>query len=226
MKLKLAKPSTPFLIALVFLLAGSLIGKPILRWVTAQYDAYKASTITLTASASEYQKLLETIRVAQPGQTLKQPVPAEFLISEKIFQAAIAPDMLGRSSQYEPYTSNGKLACAWMVNKVLEKALNAHLGQNRLYVPSIVEDLDRGAGKRIAQTQTRRGDIAISNGTNYEKGLWHIGICANPTCTLVLSNSPFTSRFAWLSDANFDGAFAHYPGETTFYRVTRLTDGF
>lgn len=106
-----------------------------------------------------------------------------------------------------------------MVNKVVQKALNYQIGQNPLYVPSMVEALDGGIGQRLEQNQTKRGDLAIAKGTDYERGLWHIGICANDRCTLVLSNSPFTSRFDWLSDINFEGAFDQYPGKTTFYRV-------
>ena len=86
-------------------------------------------------------------------------------------KSAIDPDLLGRSSQYEPNTSNGKLACAWMVNKVIKKALNYQIGKNLLYVPSLVESLDNGTGRRIDQYETRRGDIAIANGTDYQEGL-------------------------------------------------------
>ena len=138
-------------------------------------------------------------------------------------KSAIDPDLLGRSSQYEPNTINGKLACAWMVNKVIKKALNYQIGKNLLYVPSLVESLDNGTGRRIDQYETRRGDIAIANGTDYQEGLWHIGICANDKCNLVLSNSPFTTQFNWLSDAKFDGAFDKYPGKTIFYRVIKGT---
>lgn len=218
---RMDKPSSAFLIMLGFLLLTGLFGRPAARWAKAQYDWYRASTTPLTATTEEYDRLLALIRKQQRGQPLQRSIDAEQAIPEKLFQAAISPDILGRSSQYEPNTSNGKLACAWMVNKVVQKALGYQIGQNPLYVPSMVEALDRGSGKRIEQSQTKRGDLAISNGTDYEKGLWHIGVCANDTCTLVLSNSPFTSRFEWLSDANFDGAFDHYPGNTTFYRVTK-----
>lgn len=193
--------------------------KPAFKLARETYDNYKASTTTLTMPESEYQRLLKTIQAQQPNQSLEQTVPKEFAISEKIFQAAIAPDMLGRISRYEPNTSSGMLACAAMVNKVFQKALNRTIGTNILYVPSMVEDFDNGQGKRLEQSQTRRGDIAIANGTDYENGLWHIGICMNDRCSLVLSNSPETRKFDWLSDANYDGAFDHNPGKTTFYRV-------
>jgi hypothetical protein len=213
------RPSGGFLIALAVLLVSAIAAKPAAKWARATYDNYKASTTQLTASDEDYRRLLKMIQAQQPGQRLEQPIATEFAVSEKIFQAAISPELLGRDSQYEPNTSSGKLACARMVNLVLKKALNYEIGANTLYVPSIVEALDRGTGKRLDQSQTKRGDIAIANGTDYEKGLWHIGICANDKCTLVLSNSPFVTRFNWLSDANFDGAFDQYPGRTTFYRV-------
>lgn len=220
---KLSKPSAEFLVVLGFLAILVIAGKPMLRIAKEKYDGYKANTATLTASQTEYRHLRTMIQAQQPGQPFDRSIPTEFAIPEKIFQAAIDPDLLGRSSQYEPNTSNGKLACAWMVNKVIKKALNYQIGENLLYVPSVVEELDNGTGKRINQNQTRRGDIAIANGTNYQEGLWHIGICANDQCNLVLSNSPFTTKFNWLSDAKFDGAFDQYPGKTTFYRVIKGT---
>jgi hypothetical protein len=217
----------PFTVSRSFLVVLGVLGvmtigfKPALKLGREAYDKYKANTTTLTMPESEYQQLLRTIQAQQPKQTLEQSGSQEFGISEKIFQAAIAPDLLGRISQYEPNTSGGTLACAAMVNKVLKKALNTTIGENTLYVPSMVEAFDRGQGKRLEQSQTRRGDIAIANGTDYENGLWHIGICMTDRCNLVLSNSPESLKFNWLSDANFDGAFDHNPGKTTFYRVTR-----
>jgi hypothetical protein len=216
---KYLRPSSGFLMALGVLLIAAIVAKPTARWARATYDTYKASTTELTASESEYRYLLKMIQAQQPGQTLDQPVPPELAVSEKIFRSAISPNLLGRSSQYEPNTSSGKLACARMVNLTLKSALSYEIGANPLYVPSVVAALDGGEGQRLEQSQTKRGDIAIANGTDYETGLWHIGICASDKCTLVLSNSPVTTRFNWLSDAKFDGAFDQYPGKTTFYRV-------
>ncbi|MBW4521999.1 MAG: hypothetical protein KME16_20145 [Scytolyngbya sp. HA4215-MV1] len=214
-------PSPPFLVTICVLFLLSIVGKPIAQWTEATYDAYQADHAILTASDTRYRRLLKLIQAQQPGQTLSRSVPAALAIPEQIFQTAISRDLLGRSSRYEPNTSHGKLACARMVNRVVQKAFNYQIGQNPLYVPSVVQALEGGVGRRIEQGQTRRGDIAIANGTDYAKGLWHIGICVTDRCTLVLSNSPFTSRFAWLSDANFDGAFEQHPGKTTFYRVVK-----
>ncbi len=213
------KLSRSFLVTVGVLGVMTIGFKPTFKLARETYDNYKASTTALTMPESEYQLLLKTIQAQQPKQRLEQAVPQEFATSEKIFQASIAPDLLGRISRYEPNTSSGLLACAAMVNKVFQKALNRTIGTNTLYVPSMVDAFDNGQGKRIEQSQTRRGDIAIANGTDYENGLWHIGICMSDRCGLVLSNSPETRQFDWLSDANFDGAFDHNPGKTTFYRV-------
>jgi hypothetical protein len=217
--------SKGFLITLGILLPLAVMGKPASRWLKAQYDVYRGSTRSVTATPAMYRQLLAEIRQKQPDQQLTPKLTPRLSsqedISERIFQAAIAPELLGRSSEFEPYTHNGRLACAVMVNRAIQGAVGRTIGQNPLYVPSIVAELDGGRGKRIAQAQTKRGDLAISNGTDYERGLWHIGICVNDGCRVVLSNSPTETQFNWLSDSNFEGAFAHYPGETTFYRLVQ-----
>ncbi len=213
------RPSRSFVVMVAVLLGAAIARKPTLRFFKAQYDSYKGRTTTLTATDAEHQQLLRQIQAQQPKQTLDLQRGNQFPLSEKVFQAALSPELLGRSSRYEPYTHNGKLACAWMVNMVLQEAMGDRIGQNPLFVPSMVASLDAGMGQKLAQAETKRGDLAIANGTDYEEGQWHVGICANDGCDLVLSNSPFSSRFSWLTNANFDGAFEQYPGETTFYRI-------
>lgn len=215
------KVSRGFLITVGVLAVLAIVGKPLMQWGKVQYDAYKASTTDLTASESKYQELLKIIQANQPHNSLSSPPKNDVSTSEKIFQKALSRDLLGRSSLYEPNTSNGKLACARMVNMVFDRALGYQVGQNTLYVPSIVADLDRGQGKRIDQQQSVRGDIAIANGTDYINGQWHIGICMNDGCRLILSNSPFKSEFSWLTGTTFEGAFDQYAGKTTFYRVVQ-----
>jgi hypothetical protein len=213
------KVSRGFLVTLGILAVIAVVGKPAAQWAKSQYDAYKASNTDLTANDAKYKEILAVIQANQPNNSLKSFTNDSSVISEKIFQSALSRDLLGRSSLYEPNTNNGKLACARMVNMVLARALGHQIGQNPLYVPSMVADLDSNQGKRIEQAQTIRGDIAIANGTDYTQGQWHIGICMSNGCRLVLSNSPFKSEFSWLTDANFEGAFDHYPGKTTFYRI-------
>jgi hypothetical protein len=213
------KLSRGFLVTVGIIAVLAMIGKPMLKWGKLQYNAYKASTTILTASDAKYQELVKVIQANQLNRSLIAPTNNGLAISEQIFQTALSRDLLGRSSQYEPNTNDGKLACARMVNMVIENALGYQVGQNPLYVPSIVEDLDLNRGKRIEQKQALRGDIAIANGTDYKNGQWHIGICMNDGCGLILSNSPFESEFSWLTSPNFDGAFDHYAGKTTFYKI-------
>jgi hypothetical protein len=218
---QLTKPflNKGFLLTIGILAVVAVVARPLTRWGKAQYDAYKNSTTNLIASPNLHKEILATIQSSQTSKAIARANANSNSASEKTFQAALLPDILGRSSRYEPYTSNGRLACARMVNMVLDRALGYQFGQNTLFVPSIVEDLDRGKGKRLEQQETIRGDIAISNGTDYTNGQWHIGICMTDGCNLVLSNSPFKSEFSWLTNANFDGAFDQYPGKTTFYRI-------
>lgn len=217
------KVSKGFLISVGILAILAVVGKPVMQWGKFQYDAYKASTTNLKASETKYQELRKVIQANQhpnSGRNSgKTDLKNDLKTPEKIFQTALSRDLLGRSSLYEPNTSNGKLACARMVNMVLDRALGHQVGQNTLYVPSIVADLDKGQGKRIDQKQAVRGDIAIANGTDYTNGHWHIGICMNDGCSLILSNSPFQSEFSWLTGTTFEGAFDQYPGKTTFYRI-------
>lgn len=215
------KVSRGFLVTLGILAVVVVGGKPSVQWAKSQYDAYKASNTDLTANDAKYKEILTVIQANQPNNSLKSLTKDSSVISEKIFQTALSRDLLGRSSLYEPNTNNGKLACARMVNMVLARALGHQIGQNPLYVPSMVADLDSNQGKRIEQTQTIRGDIAIANGTDYTNGQWHIGICMSDGCNLILSNSPFKSEFSWLTGATFEGAFDQYSGQTTFYRIVK-----
>jgi hypothetical protein len=128
---------------------------------------------------------------------------------KKIVQAALS--LYGTSSAAGP--DGGKNACAWMVNKVLVKAIGHAIGQNTNYVPSVEEDLLNGAGVQIPLSQAQPGDIIIA------KGQAHIGICMSYGCTNVLSNSSSQASFSWQSDPNFQGYYDQYGGSVHVYRV-------
>jgi hypothetical protein len=66
---------------------------------------------------------------------------------------------------------------------MFEEALNFEIGASIFYVPSIVEALHGNVEQRLEQLQARRDDIAIANGTGYEKARWHIGILTSDKCT-------------------------------------------
>ena len=88
------------------------------------------------------------------------------------------------SSNCSPYVDGGNLACACMVNKILNSAGYASIDGDS--VPQMRRQLDAGAGVQIGVTQTQPGDIVIWLRGDLEK---HVGICANIGCTMTYSNS-------------------------------------
>lgn len=144
---------------------------------------------------------------AQPSAPLGNVPVGE--IPQKIYQAAIAAK--GKSSANGP--GNGNVACAWCINVlVLPAAGLKPIGSNPNYVPSVVEALDGGRGKKVDASQAVSGDIWIS----YDMA--HIGICTSAGCATVLSNSSSKASFSWEdSRASVD---ASYRGPTqAIYRV-------
>lgn len=130
-------------------------------------------------------------------------------IPQKIYQAAIAAK--GKSSAAGP--GGGNVACAYCVNNfcVIPAGLKP-IGSNPNYVPSVVEALDGGRGKKIDASQAVPGDIWISN------DMAHIGICTTQGCTRVLSNSSSRAAFAW-EDARSE-VDSYYGGPAqAIYRV-------
>jgi hypothetical protein len=93
----------------------------------------------------------------------------------------------------------GNEACAWAVNRVLQKAGVAPLGDNPNYVPSVEAALRNGRGQAVSSAQAQAGDIIIA------KDQRHIGICLNEGCTRVRSNSSSHAQFSWMSSRSFDG---------------------
>ena len=106
--------------------------------------------------------------------------------------------------------TQGKNACAWVVNRVLEKAGISTLGNNPNYVPSLKEALEAGRGHLISSKNAEPGDLVIAAGEA------HIGICLGEG--QVLSNSSSYACFQWKSNVNFDGS---YGGSSTVYRLIR-----
>jgi hypothetical protein len=106
----------------------------------------------------------------------------------------------------------GNNACAWSINRVLQKAGIAPLGENPNYVPSLVDDLKGGRGQLIQGNEAKPGDLVIAHGEA------HIGIGLDQGCATVLSNSSSRAKFVWESDTDFDGS---YGGSSTIYRLLK-----
>jgi cell wall-associated NlpC family hydrolase len=118
------------------------------------------------------------------------------------------------NSLYNMDTANGpdggNNACAWSINRVLQEAGIAPLGDNPNYVPSLVEALQNGRGEAIAPEEAQPGDLVVASGEA------HIGVILDDGSTTVLSNSSSRGRFRWQSDLNYDG---YYGGSSTIYRL-------
>jgi len=104
------------------------------------------------------------------------------------------------SSRHGP--DGGNLACAFMVNEILNKAIGKTYGQDPTTVNSVRDDLLAQGGKIIATQYARPGDLALSFNDaslkNIGGGTAHIGIVVAPNT--ILANSSSTRRFNALFD--------------------------
>jgi hypothetical protein len=106
---------------------------------------------------------------------------------------------------------DGRLACAWAVNKVLENAGVPPIDGNS--VALMETNLINGRGTAISQGSAGPGDIVI------EANKGHVGICANVGCTQVVSNSSSNKSFTWKSGTDFAPSYGNGPGR--IYRVNQ-----
>lgn len=137
------------------------------------------------------------------------------VLSQRIAQAANA--MRGMSTAAGP--SNGALACAWAVNRVLAQAGIASINGDS--VVSMRSVLNGGRGQAVAQSQARAGDLVLVTGASTSGGSSnanHVGICLNDGCTSVISNSSSRRAFSWTSGPTFAPSYVN--ASPQFYRVT------
>lgn len=132
-------------------------------------------------------------------------------IQQRISQAAT--QSYGMSSRSGP--GGGNVACAWAVNRVLNKAGIPTIGSNPNLVFSVRDALEAGRGQQINRSQAVAGDLVLALGPGSRQ---HIGICQNNGCTQVLSNSSSRASFSWKSDTDFAG---YYGVPSKIYRVVK-----
>jgi hypothetical protein len=91
----------------------------------------------------------------------------------------------------------GNLACAFMVNKVLERALGHSYGADPDTVNSVRDDILQRGGRIVSISQTQPGDLALSFNEAALKNIGgataHIGIFLSPS--LIIANSSKNRRF-------------------------------
>jgi peptidoglycan hydrolase-like protein with peptidoglycan-binding domain len=127
-------------------------------------------------------------------------------LNQAILKAAL--NLRGMSTAHGP--GGGNQACAWMLNRVLEKAGIPTLGENPNLVTSLVEALQGGRGQLVSKAEALAGDLVIAYGED------HIGVGLDDGCKRVLSNSSSRASFRWESNTDFDG---YYGGSSTIYRL-------
>jgi predicted chitinase len=132
-------------------------------------------------------------------------------MQQRIYQAA--RQSYGMSSRSGP--GGGNVACAWAVNKVLNKSGISTIGKNPNLVFSVRDALEAGRGQQISRSQASAGDLVLAMGSGSRQ---HIGICMNQGCTQVLSNSSSRKSFSWISDTDFSGT---YGVPSKIYRVVK-----
>ncbi|HIK17430.1 MAG TPA: DUF4231 domain-containing protein [Leptolyngbyaceae cyanobacterium M33_DOE_097] len=136
------------------------------------------------------------------------PTPTRVNLNAEIVAAALS--LRGFSTAAGP--DGGRNACAWTVNRVLEKAGISPLGENQNLVESLVDALKNGRGQLVSREEAKAGDLVIASGDR------HIGIGLDDGCNRVLSNSSSRAEFRWESNTDFDG---YYGGASTIYRLLR-----
>jgi hypothetical protein len=117
----------------------------------------------------------------------------------------------GHSTRDGP--DGGKEACAWAVNNIIADAGLHKIGDNTNYVPSVVQALNGGRGRRISSGEAVPGDLAIACGEA------HIGICMSSGCGTIDSNSSSQACFCWEATLSY---FSSYFGcAPAIYRVEK-----
>jgi len=108
--------------------------------------------------------------------------------------------------------ANGALACAWAVNNVLRGANVGTLDGDSVRQMEAV--LRSGRGAAISQSGAACGDIVLVTGSKN-----HVGICLNPGCTQVISNSSSRKSFSWPSGPRFEPSY-----NTPNFKIYRVTN--
>lgn len=132
-------------------------------------------------------------------------------INARIAAAAEAARAEPMSSASGP--GGGNVACAWCVNRVLERAGLKPIGAAPNLVDSVEEGLNGGRGVKVEPRESAQpGDIIVMG----RGGPAHIGIYLGPD--KIVSNSSSNRNFTWVS--SFSGYDGHYPVPCRSYRVT------
>jgi len=107
----------------------------------------------------------------------------------------------------------GNMACAFMVNKVLERAIGHKYGADPDTVNSVRTDLLQHGGRIVPVQEAQGGDLALAFNAdslqNKPGGTAHIGIFVTPS--LIIANSSTYRRFnQMLSPHEFSKLYPYF----------------
>jgi len=137
--------------------------------------------------------------------------PAAGDINQRILKAALAAE--GRDTSAGP--GGGNVACAWAVNLfAIEPVGLKKVGSNWQYCPSMIEDLEKGRGKKVSRAEAQPGDIWFAPNEA------HVGVCLTTGCSEVLSNSSSAAKFKWRGSLDSMNRF-YGGGADRLYRVLK-----
>ncbi len=151
-----------------------------------------------------------TLKVAKPTPTALPKGPFNDAIaaaSNAAFNISESTSA-GPACAYGTYTQPGSCACAWEVNRILNRAGVATIGASPDYVPSVESALIASRGALVPLASALPGDLDVVNSQS------HIGICMTAGCTVVYSNS---TQYSQYRDRTGPNIFESVPGR--IYRV-------
>jgi hypothetical protein len=164
-----------------------------------------------------------------PVLPLPYPTPMPFL-RQSPYQ--VGANIANEASQFwnissESGPDRGNLACAYMVNKVLERTLGHKYGSDPDTVNSVRTDLLQHGARIIPIQQAQPGDLALSFNDASLKDIGgataHIGIFLTPS--LIIANSSQNRRFNQiLTPQEFSKIYPYFevirPYESISNRIT------
>lgn len=148
---------------------------------------------------------------------MQKPLAILFVCSLVLaVHASIPSDIASHTKSYWGHSTRdgpggGVEACAWAVNNILTNSGLRKIGSNPNYVPSVVQALNGGRGRRVSKGEATAGDLAISCKEA------HIGICMSSGCNAIYSNSSSQRCFCW--DATYSYFTQYFGCEPALYRV-------
>ena len=179
----------------------------------------RPAKIPLEDSSSPLDVFPESVDTPDAISAVQSESPAAGSANQRILSEA--REAIGESSRNGP--DGGNLACAWMVNKILDRAVGYKVNGDSTTTMNQVfrSHVASGRAQQIPASQAQPGDIIISPTTwTPTRNTGHVGIVGENG--VVMSNS--SSRARWEENFTAESWFRRYEQQkglrTYIYRIT------